>query len=64
MENQLAESLQTYRDIIENNKRIALSELELCDTLEKCYEWKKKYLGKKSVINQILQSVSGKFEEL
>ena len=56
-------------NLIETDKKLALFELQFCDTTEKCIEWKRKYLGKDSVVNQVLRGmndkpVSGKFEEV
>ena len=58
------EVLQTFKDTIEANKQEAMVELELCDTLEKCNDWKRKYLGKDSLIARVLKGLSGKFTEV
>jgi hypothetical protein len=57
MENQPAEVLQRFRNIIDENTSQAMYEIELCDTVEKCIEWKRKYLGKDSLIQQILKGL-------
>ena len=57
MENQSVEVLQMFKDTIEANKQEAMVELELCDTLEKCNDWKIKYLGKDSVIGRVIKAL-------
>jgi len=51
------EFLQKFRDLIEVNKKEAMIEIESCDTVEKCYDWKRKYLGKDSMIGQVLKGL-------
>jgi hypothetical protein len=46
-----------FKDTIEANKQEAMVELELCDTLEKCNDWKIKYLGKDSVIGRVIKAL-------
>ena len=44
-------------DLLEQTKKQFFVELELCKTIEDCYALKLKYLGKNSVVNQILRKL-------
>ena len=65
MENPSQEVLQMCKpiiDIILADRKQAIYELQFCDTVEKCNEWKRKYLGKDSVTSQVLREL-GKWKD-
>ena len=61
MESPSPEILQKCKpiiDLVEADVKQAMIDIEFCTDMEKCNEWKRKYLGKDSVIGQVLKSLS------